>query len=911
MTLVRFSPRAAALTLLVASTRTTAQSPSNPAQPTGAPVIGATTNGIVLASRSMRAARATAGITIDGKLNEAAWAAAPVSSDFTQSYPKVGAKPTDPTEVRVLYDDDALYVGVRMFDSHPDSIAAQLARRDVSGIYSDWLHVMVDSYRDRRTSFRFSVNPRGVQKDVLEFDDRNGEDINWDAVWQVGTRVDSAGWTAEYRIPFSQLRFGGAQKGAERVWGFQIMRDIARRNERDSWSPWKTTDPGFVSFEGDLAGIVDVPTPQRLEVLPYLSTKLTRAPGNSANPFYKANDATPSAGADLKYGLPGGLTLTATVNPDFGQVEVDPAVVNLSAYETFFPEKRPFFVEGANIFNIGSINGGPGYGSQQIFYSRRIGRPPQRFVNGQFVDSPDASTIIGAGKLTGKVGSWSVGLLNALTAEESARVVDASNVETSTPVEPMTNYFVGRIQRDFRGGQTVLGLGGTAVNRDLADTAFKNLLRSSADVGSLDLDHKWANRQFELTGAFSGSLIQGSRSVMLNAQQSSARYYQRPDADYLSLDPNANSLSGHSVKLGLNKSGNWSFAATAKDVSPGFEVNDLGFMGRVDYRNLGASVAYNNYDPGKLFRSYSYYVGTNHAWNHGGDKIWTSMFTSESFTFNNLWAIYTGAEYDPGALDDRLTRGGPLGRQPTQFGLWTQINTDTRKTVSYNVYTDYYGDEKHGYQKDYTFGVDVRPSSSVHVTVSPNLSLYHNTIQFVRGATDALATSTYGRRYVCSDLFQTTLSATTRVEWTLSPLLSFQLYAQPFASAGRFKSFKELATPGTQDYLRYGRDNGSTITTVSDPTTGATQSYTVDPDGPGAAAPFSIGNPDFRTHSLRGNAVVRWEYRPGSALFFVWQQQREDFLPFEGDFQTGRETRMIFGRPSNVFLVKATYWFAR
>lgn len=859
----------------------------------------------------MRATRLNSSLSIDGKLSEPAWTTAVPSGDFMQSYPQVGAKPTDPTEVRVLFDDDAIYVGARMFDSRPDSIAAQLARRDAFGIYSDWLHVMIDSYRDRRTAFRFSVNPRGVQKDVLEFDDRNGEDLNWDAVWEVATNVDSLGWTAEYRIPFSQLRFGGSQKGVERIWGIQVMRDIARRNERDSWSPWKQTDPGFVSNEGDLTGIIDIPTPRRLEVMPYLSAKLTRAPGDPANPFYRSNDTKPSAGADLKYGLPSGLTLTATVNPDFGQVEVDPAVVNLSAYETFFPEKRPFFVEGANIFKIGSINGGPSYGSQQIFYSRRIGRPPQRFANGEFVDSPDASTIIGAGKLTGKVGSWTIGFLNALTAEESARVVDGSNVETSTPVEPMTNYFVGRIRRDFRGGQTVLGLGGTAVNRDLGDTVFRNLLRSSADVGSVDFDHKWANRRWQLTGAFSKSLIQGSRAVITNAQQSSARYYQRPDADYLSVDPNANSLSGSSAKLGLNKSGDWSFSATAKDISPGFEVNDLGFMGRVDYRNVGAGGSYNNTQAGKLLRSYNLFVGTNHAWNHGGDKIWTSFFNQVTLNFTNLWNFYAGGEYDPSAIDDRLTRGGPLGRQPTQYGAWTQINSDTRKTISYIFNANYYGDEKKGYQKDVSLGFEVRPSSSVRVTVTPNLTLYHNTIQFVRGATDALATSTYGRRYVFSDLYQTTLSATTRVEWTLTPLLSFQLYAQPFASAGRFRNFKELATPGSQSYVRYGQDNGSTITAVSDPTTGQTQSYTVDPDGAGAAPTFSIGNPDFRTHSLRGNAVVRWEYRAGSALFFVWQQQREDFLPFEGDFRTGRETRMIFGRPSNVFLVKATYWFAR
>ncbi len=798
-----------------------------------------------------------------------------------------------------------------MFDSRPDSIAAQLARRDASGIYSDWLHVMVDSYHDRRTSFRFSVNPRAVQKDVLEFDDNKGEDLNWDAVWQVATNVDSAGWTAEYRIPFSQLRFQRAQNGVERLWGIQIMRDIARRNERDSWSPWKQTDPGFVSFEGDLAGIVDIPTPRRLEVMPYASAKLTRAPGDPANPFYRPNDTKPSAGVDLKYGLPSGLTLTATVNPDFGQVEVDPAVVNLSAYETFFPEKRPFFVEGANIFNIGSINGGPSYGSQQIFYSRRIGRPPQRFVNGQFVDAPDATTIIGAGKLTGKVGAWTVGVLNALTAEEKARVIDGANVESSTPVEPLTNYFVGRVRRDFRDGQTLLGLGGTAVNRDVSDSAFKNLLRSGADVGSVDFEHNWAKKQWQLTGALSRSLIEGSRAVIRNAQQSSARYYQRPDADYLSVDTTASSLGGYSAKLGLNKSGTWSFSATAKSISPGFEVNDLGFMGRVDYRNIGAGGSYNNLEAGKLLRSYNLFAGTNHAWNYGGDKLWTSFFNQITLSFTNLWTVYAGGEYDPSAIDDRLTRGGPRGRQPTQWGGWTQINSSPRSAVSYNLFANYYVDQAHGYTKEISPGVDIRPSSSVHVTISPDLTHYHNTIQFVRAATDPVATSTYGRRYVFGSLFQTTLSATTRVEWTLTPLLSFQLYAQPFASAGRFKGFKELAKPGTQEYLVYGSDNGSTITPVPDPATGKTRSYTVDPDGPGLAPSFSIGNPDFRTHSLRGNAVVRWEYRPGSALFFVWQQQREDFLPFEGDFRTGRETRGIFGRPSNVFLLKATYWFAR
>jgi hypothetical protein len=901
----------AALACFVPFIHGAAQSPTYPAQPTTNPATApATATTTTAAVRVMRATRASAAINIDGKLDEPAWSTAVPSGNFTQSYPKIGAPPTDPSEVRVLYDDEALYVGVRMFDSHPDSIAAQLARRDASGIYSDWAHVIIDSYHDRRTAFRFVVNPRGVLKDVFHSDDRN-EDLNWDAVWTAAATVDSLGWTAEFRIPFSQLRFGAAGKGVDRLWGIQVLRDIARRNERNSWSPWKQTDPGFVSLSGDLAGIVDIPTPRRLEIIPYASTKLTRVPGDAADPFYRATEAKPSVGADLKYGLPSGLTLTATVNPDFGQVEVDPAVVNLSAYESFFPEKRPFFVEGASIFNIGSTRGGPGYGSQQIFYSRRIGRSPQRFPSGQFVDMPDATTIYGAGKLTGKAGPWTVGILNALTAEEKAGVVDASSVKSSTPVEPMTNYFVGRVQRNFSGGNTILSLGGTAVNRDLSDSVFKGLLRSNAEVGSADFEHRWKNRTWTLTGAMSKSRIGGSPPVMLSAQTSSARYYQRPDAVYLSVDSSANSLGGYSAKLGLNKSGTWATSATAKAISPGFEVNDLGFMGRVDYRNLGWGGSYNNFEAGKLLRSYTMFVGTNHAWNYGGDKIWTSMFSDFSLGFTNQWSIYAGGEYDPSAIDDRLTRGGPLGRQPTQWGGWTEIAADPRKTVSGFFYTHYYGDTNDGYSNDMQVSFIVRPSSSVRVQVTPNLSRYRNTIQFVTRSTDPLATTTFGRRYVFSDLYQTTLSATTRIEWTFTPLLSLQLYAQPFASAGKYKGFKELATPGTQEYSVYGRDNGSTITPVLEAGTGKTESYTVDPDGAGAAPSFSVGNPDFRTHSLRGNAVVRWEYRPGSALFFVWQQERSDFLPLEGDFRTRREIRQIFGRPGNVFLVKATYWFAR
>src|SRR5687767_7506771 len=360
---------------------------------------------------SLQAVRRDGPIVLDAKLDEPAWQKAPAATEFTQSYPNARQTPTQRTEVRVLYDDAALYVGVKMFDTAPDSIAAQLARRDASGIYSDWVHVIVDSYYDRRTAFRFTVNPMGVKKDVYTSND-GPEDINWDAVWEVETRVDSDGWTAEYRIPFSQLRF--ASTDGERVWGFQVMRDIARNNERASFATWVPQEAGFVSRFGNLTGLVNIPSPRRLEIMPYVSSKLTSAPGDEANPFYKSKSFEGSVGGDVRWGMPGGLTLTATVNPDFGQVEVDPAVVNLSAFETFFPEKRPFFLEGSDVFSFGNVIRNNDYGGQTFLYSRRIGRTPQRFPGGTgvaYFDAPEQTTIAGAAKVTGKRGPWTIGVM--------------------------------------------------------------------------------------------------------------------------------------------------------------------------------------------------------------------------------------------------------------------------------------------------------------------------------------------------------------------------------------------------------------------------------------------------------------------------------------------------------------------
>lgn len=862
------------------------------------------------ARATIHAVRREGAVTVDGRLDEEAWNAASPAREFTQSYPQPGQVPTDPMSVRVLYDDQAIYVGVRMYDSHPDSIAAQLARRDASGIYSDWLHVIIDSYRDRRTAFRFSVNPRGVQKDVYTSNDGN-EDLNWDAVWDVATRVDDEGWVAEYRIPLSQLRYGSVEPGTERVWGFQVMRDVARRNERDSFSPWTPQSPGFVSSFGDMAGLVGIGEPQRLEVLPYVSTRAVRTPGSSLDPFYRSTDLTPSVGGDLRYGLAGGLTLTGTVNPDFGQVEVDPAVVNLTAFETFFPEKRPFFLEGSDVFSFGDVRSNNSYNSTTFLYSRRIGRAPTLAQSVAFnpdvaySDSPDQTRILGAMKVTGKRGPWTIGVLDAVTSREEARVADADGVAARTPIEPRANYFAGRVRRDLREGQTVVGAMLTNTVRDMGDEVFRPLLGSRATFGGVDFEHAWDRRTWFLSGYAGYSQVDGTPRMMEALQRGSVHQYQRPDANHIGVDPARTSLSGYIYEVALQKTGTWLGSISFKDASPGFDVNDLGFHGRVDYRALSTLAGYSSSRAGASIRQRTYMVYHNSAWNHDGNAIYNSANARASVTLNNFWSASVGGGVTANAYSDRLTRGGPLAGVPRGWSASADVGSDSRKLVVANASVSLSGNVSGARSTSGDLTLSVRPTSNLSVSFGPSIGVQKNTAQFVRAQSDALASDTYGTRYVFADLHQTTLSLDTRVEWTLSPTLSVQTYVQPFVATGRFERFKEFTKPGAYDFAVYGADRG----TIS--RDGATGLYTVDPDGAGAATPFAFGDPTFNTRSLRGNAVVRWQYRPGSALFFVWQQQRSGFEPI-GDFDASRDVGAIFRtHPTNVFLVKATYWFSR
>ncbi len=859
--------------------------------------------------RVARAVRRTAPVRIDGQLDDASWREAEPSGDFLQSWPAPGKAATERSEVRVLYDDQALYVGVRMFDASPDSIASGLGRRDATGatgIYSDWVHLVVDSYHDRRTAFRFSATPRGVQKDVYHYNDGQ-EDLNWDAVWEVGTQVDSLGWVAEYRIPLSQLRYGASGQDGARTWGFQVQREIARRSERDTWAPWTPQDGGFVSRFGDLAGLVGVPQPERLEVMPYLSTRVTRAPGDAANPFYRRTSSKPSVGGDIKYGLPSGLTLSATVNPDFGQVEVDPAVVNLSAFETFFPEKRPFFLEGSDVFGFGQVVRQNDYGGQFFLYSRRIGRQPQRAVrDARFVDAPEQASIAGAAKVTGKVGAWTVGLLDAVTLEQRARVLSPGGARYDAAVEPRTNYFAGRLKRDFRRGASTVGAMLQHTSRAVDDTAFVSLLRSDASFGGIDFEHNMRNRSVVASGYVAGSRVRGSPRAIASTQENSTHYFQRPDAAHLSYDSTRTALAGYIGQIALARRGANFGSITYKETSPGLELNDLGFQSRTDYRALSTVAGHSNNTAGKRFRQYSAVAFSNDTWNFDGTAILHAYGSSANFSLLNLWGGGGSIAYQPGNIySDRLLRGGPQARLPATYQANAYAYSDSRRPVSGNLSGGFTDDASGGGSQFVSVSADLRPASTLRVSVGPNLSRQHNTAQFVRSVREPMATATFGRRYLFADLHQTTLSIDTRVDFTLSPTLSFVMYAQPFVSAGRYEDLKEFLRPDGYDFAVYGRDRGTSRYDA------ATRSFTVDPDGEGPAAAFVVGDPSFNIRSLRGNAVMRWDYRPGSALYFVWQQQRSDYEPI-GDFAAGRDVGAIFrGRPTNVFLLKATYWLGR
>ncbi|MFW6085480.1 MAG: DUF5916 domain-containing protein, partial [Gemmatimonadota bacterium] len=641
------------------------------------------------------------GLEIDGRLDDAAWRAATPVTDFHQKEPVEGAPPTQRTEIRFLYDDAKLYVGARMYDDDPSGIVSRLVRRDAAS-ESDEIRIVFDTFLDHLGQTMFAVNPAGVRSDAYG-PGGSGLDSSWDPVWEAETRIDERGWTAEIAIPFSQLRF---PQGSEQSWGLQIERFIQRSQEYIVWSFWPRGVSGGPSRYGHLAGI-SAPGggTSRLEVLPYTVGQLANAASvDPDDPFASNVERSFRIGADARYLLTSNLTLTATVNPDFGQAEVDPAVVNLSAFETFFPEKREFFVEGSGLFDFGGLwcFTCSNISSLSMLFTRRIGRAPQGIGlardAGDYVDAPDASTILGAAKITGRTsGGLSIGVLEAMTGSETADVVGTDGTRIRQEVAPFTNYFVGRARQDFMDGDLQVGGIVTSVVRSLDDPGLRSMLSAHSEGVGLDAEYWWADREYHLMADVAVTNVSGSAEAIDRVQRSSARYFQRPDrrtgGDGLfsaAYDPERSSLRGYGLYTRIAKeSGDVRWESQLNVRSPGFENNDYAFLSQTDFIWMQGNVQYRWRRPTSWYRWFQTTLGAQQKFNFDGDLIDRQFHSSTFVELPSFWEMSLFARWRTAVMDDRRTRGGPVVRRAGSGYLSPWIGSDDRGRFSFELNPQY------------------------------------------------------------------------------------------------------------------------------------------------------------------------------------------------------------------------------
>ncbi len=820
--------------------------------------------------RTVTALPAGGTIKIDGVLDEPVWQR-PGFGGFIQSDPEDGRPETEKSTVWVAFDKDCLYIAARLADARPDLIVSRLGRRDET-VESDWFYFGIDPYLDRRSGYYFAVNPAGSIADGTFFNDEQ-TDSTWDGIWDCAARVDAGGWTVEMRIPFHQLRFRTRE---DYVWGVNFERIIKRKNETTlfAWRPKEQS--GLVSRFADLLGVRGIDSGRRLELSPFAAGSADVQPAVGGNPFRTGAAWKGNGGLDFKAGLKSNLTLDVTVNPDFGQVEVDPAVINISDQETYYLEKRPFFIEGSSLFNFG--RGGPnayksfGWTDPAFFYSRRIGRTPQGGVSGPgSVDMPDWATILTAAKVTGRIAEgFSLGVISALTQREYADV-DLAGARYQVEVEPFTYYGVVRGLKEIEDGRQGLGFIATSVLRDLraGTTLADTLVRDAFALGVDGWTFLDGARTWSLSGWAGGTIVTGTEAALTRLQTSSLHYFQRPDIDYAHVDPRATSLSGWAGRLYLNKQqGNLVFDAALGAMSPGFEANDLGYHTRGDVYNGHFELGYQVFHPGPVFRrwiaSVSYYRDYDFGWNRTDEYI----NLDGQGQFLNYWTTDLHLDYQPPKLSHWLTRGGPLAYYPSGATIRVGLGGDDRRPLIAKASAQYRTHPDGGYNWTLAASLIWKPSPNFSLSVGPGYTWRYSQGEWVTKVADPLKTATLGVRYVLADLIQKTLPIEIRLNWTFSPRLSLQAYLQPYIGTGDYRLFKELDAVRTFRFDVYGT-NGSTL--AFDGTT-----YTVDPDGPGPAKPFSFADPDFGLRSLRGTVVLRWEYHPGSMLYLVWTQRRAD-----------------------------------
>lgn len=863
-------------------------------------------------------------IEIDGRITEADWETARVFTGFTQREPVEGIPAENDTEVRVLFGDDAIWIAARMWDDSPDLIDRRLTRRDQHGSY-DQFSVHLDPNLDGLTGYNFRVSAAGVQGDLYFYDD-DKMDGAWNAVWSSAVSVDDRGWSAEMRIPLSQIRYEASDD--PQTWGINFHRLRIASNERSYYSLISQTRRGIVSQMGRVQDVRVARPSRRLEVLPYAVSSLERGPAVDGDPFFDGSATGSRVGLDLSYGLGAAFTLDATINPDFGQVEADPAVINLSAFEVFFPEQRPFFVEDARNFDFG-LSGG----RNSLFYSRRIGGAPRGRAPGDalYSDIPQNATILGAAKLAGRTSSGlSLGAMTAVTGNEFGQGLFDGGEEADFLVEPRTTFGVFSVGQDFNEGTTQLR-GLTAImKRDLpADGSFDWLTSTALDAG-LRFEHQWDDRTWALWGFFAGSHVRGTEEAMIRVQESSTHFLQRPDATRFSVNESATSLSGRDWRLQLEKRNgqHWTGALWAAEVSDVFEVGDIGFSTNAERLDGGFRIGYREIQPGRVFRNYNISVSSFHNWSHEAlDDMWSvgswhNARTNGNYSLNlngqlaNWWNVRGSLRYSPQKMSRRATRGGPMMVGPAQVSWNANINSDRRQAFSVGLNYDQ-GDDRlgTGMRRQIRADFNLRPSDNLSISLNPRWEVSKSGDQYVTATSTLPYDPTFGTRYIFSDLERSSVSMETRLNWTFSPTLTLELFAQPLLSSGDYVQYKQLAesqtfdfdefTPGVTDEQPGGVFCSSSICETESDSGDTYQNLDFDGDG---ETDYSFRDRDFNIRSLVGNAVLRWEYRPGSTIFFVWQRNQFGSAQ-RGDFDLDRDFAALWDIPSeNRFIIKVNYW---
>ncbi len=845
-------------------------------------------------------------IEIDGDVSDGAWEMVDWQSEFTVHRPDNGAQPKRQTKFKVLFDDDHLYLAYHCLHEDISQIERRLSRRD--NFPGDWVEVNIDSYFDKSTAFSFTISVSGVKGDEFITGNGNNWDTNWNPIWYGSSKIVEDGWTAEIKIPLSQLRFGVKEN---HVWGINVMRRDFGADERSTWQWIPQNAAGWVSNFGELHNIKGIKPKRQIEIQPYTVLRSSSFPKTEGNPFATGSESGINIGLDGKIGVTSDLTLDFTINPDFGQVEADPSRLTLDGFQIFFDERRPFFVENSNLFSfqISNLNAGGPFGNDNLFYSRRIGGAPRGRINvedGAYVDYPDFTTILASAKFSGKTQKGlSVGLLESVTSKEYAQISHEGQVSQKL-VEPLTNYLVGSISQDIKEGESRVGFSFTALNRDLAGTELIDQYHSKAYSGGLNLFHSWSNREWQLKGNFIFSHVQGSQEKISSTQRSFEHYFQRPDAEHLTVDDTKTGLTGHGGTLSLANYGgkdNISFETGVTWRSPEIELNDIGFLNTADQIDHVTWAGYRSPKAFSIFRSLGVNLNHYNRWTYGGEHLYQAANVNMHFNFKNFWSAGTGTTFEMKDISTKALFGGPLLRQNVGLASWIYIQSDNRKKVNIGLNT--FGFSSIGSDKgalnarNYNIWVSYQPISSVRLSFNPGYFKQNRAIQNV-------AYYTFGEedRYITARVNQQTFNMSFRLNYSLSPNMTLEYWGQPFLSKGNYSEFKYITNPLAKGYLNRFRLYDNEQLTLSE----GHDQYLLDEDYD-RVQDFSFSNPDFNFLQYRSNLVFRWEYKPGSELFVVWTQSNTNSGdPEKGIFRSLQDD--LFGQEgTNVFLLKLTYRF--